>query len=156
LRLGGKRQAAWLFKAYAAFSYLTPWMPLLRIGGVWETTGVAENYSGSLKRREVEMNKNLYIGNLSNEVTEEDLKANFSEVGAVLSVTIIKDKYTGLTRGFGFVEMETEKDAQEAIKKFNGGQLHGKVISVNEARPKRESGGPGQGGSRPGGGGRRY
>jgi len=102
------------------------------------------------------MNKNLYIGNLSNEVTEEDLKANFSEVGPVLSVTIIKDKYTGLTRGFGFVEMETEKDAQEAIKKFNGGQLHGKVISVNEARPKRESGGPGQGGSRPGGRGRRY
>jgi RNA recognition motif-containing protein len=131
-------------------------MPLLRIGGVWETTGVAENYSGSLKRREVEMNKNLYIGNLSNEVTEEDLKANFSEVGAVLSVTIIKDKYTGLTRGFGFVEMETEKDAQEAIKKFNGGQLHEKVITVNEARPKRESGGPGQGGSRPGGRGRRY
>jgi len=102
------------------------------------------------------MNKNLYIGNLSNEVTEDDLKANFSEVGAVLSVTIIKDKYTGLTRGFGFVEMETEKDAQEAIKKFNGGQLHEKVITVNEARPKRESGGPGQGDSRPGGRGRRY
>ena len=91
------------------------------------------------------MNKNLYIGNLSNEVTEEDLKANFSEVGKVVSVTIIKDKYTGLTRGFGFVEMETEKDAQEAIKKFNGGELHGKVITVNEARPKREAGGPGQG-----------
>jgi len=102
------------------------------------------------------MNKNLYIGNLSNEVTEDDLKANFSEVGAVLSVTIIKDKYTGLTRGFGFVEMETEKDTQEAIKKFNGGQLHGKVITVNEARPKRESGGSGQDGSRPGGRGRRY
>ena len=91
------------------------------------------------------MNKNLYIGNLANEVTEEDLKANFSEVGKVVSVTIIKDKYTGLTRGFGFVEMETEKDAQEAIKKFNGGELHGKVITVNEARPKREAGGSGQG-----------
>jgi RNA recognition motif-containing protein len=91
------------------------------------------------------MNKNLYIGNLSNEVTEEDLKANFSEVGKVVSVTIIKDKYTGLTRGFGFVEMETEKDAQEAIKKFNGGELHGKVITVNEARPKREAGGAKQG-----------
>jgi RNA recognition motif-containing protein len=121
-----------------------------------ETPGVTESYSGFEKRREAEMGKNLYIGNLSNEVTEEDLKANFSEVGAVLSVAIIKDKYTGLTRGFGFVEMETEKDAQEAIKKFNGGQLHGKVITVNEARPKRESGGPGPGGSRPGGRGRRY
>jgi cold-inducible RNA-binding protein len=107
-----------------------------------------------LRRREVEMNKNLYIGNLSNEVTEEDLKSNFSEVGKVVSVTIIKDKYTGLTRGFGFVEMETEKDAQEAIKKFNGGELHGKVITVNEARPKREDGGPGQGGRQ--GRGRRF
>ena len=100
------------------------------------------------------MNKNMYIGNLSNEVTEEDLKSNFSEVGKVVSVTIIKDKYTGLTRGFGFVEMETEKDAQEAIKKFNGGELHGKVITVNEARPKREDGGSGQGGRQ--GRGRRF
>jgi RNA recognition motif-containing protein len=100
------------------------------------------------------MNKNLYIGNLSNEVTEEDLRANFSEVGKVVSVSIIKDKYTGLTRGFGFVEMETEKDAQEAIKKFNGGELHGKVITVNEARPRREASGSGQGGRQ--GRGRRY
>lgn len=100
------------------------------------------------------MNKNLYIGNLANEVTEEDLKANFSEVGKVVSVAIIKDKYTGMTRGFGFVEMETEKDAQEAVKKFNGGELHGKVITVNEARPKREAGGPGPGGRQ--GRGRRF
>ncbi|MBP1712026.1 MAG: RNA-binding protein [Deltaproteobacteria bacterium] len=88
------------------------------------------------------MNKNLYIGNLPYEVTEEDLKTNFSEVGKVVSVNIIKDKYTGLSRGFGFVEMETEKDAEEAIKKFNGGQLLGKTISVNEARPKTDQGGP--------------
>lgn len=88
------------------------------------------------------MNKNLYIGNLPYEVTEEDLKTNFSEVGKVLSCNIIKDKYTGLSRGFGFVEMETEKEAEEAIKKFNGGQLLGKTISVNEARPKTDGGGP--------------
>lgn len=87
------------------------------------------------------MNKNLYIGNLPYEVTEEDLKTNFSEVGKVHSVNIIKDKYTGLSRGFGFVEMETEKDAEEAIKKFNGGQLLGKTITVNEARPKTDQGG---------------
>jgi len=86
------------------------------------------------------MNKNLYIGNLPYEVTEEDLKTNFSEVGKVHSVNIIKDKYTGLSRGFGFVEMETEKDAEEAIKKFNGGQLLGKTITVNEARPKTDQG----------------
>lgn len=88
------------------------------------------------------MNKNLYIGNLPYEVTEEDLKTNFSEVGKVLSVNIIKDKYTGLSRGFGFVEMENEKDAEEAIKKFNGGQLLGKTITVNEARSKTDQGGP--------------
>jgi len=88
------------------------------------------------------MNKNLYIGNLPYEVTEEDLKTNFSEVGKVLSVNIIKDKYTGLSRGFGFVEMDTEKDAEEAIKKFNGGQLLGKTITVNEARAKTDQGGP--------------
>lgn len=100
------------------------------------------------------MNKNLYVGNLASEVTEEDLKANFSEVGKVVSVNIIKDKYTGVSRGFGFVEMETEKDAEEAIKKFNGGQLLGKALTVNEARPKQDQGQRrgGGGGGRSGGG----
>jgi cold-inducible RNA-binding protein len=87
------------------------------------------------------MNKNLYVGNLSQKVTEEDLRNNFSEAGAVASVSIIKDKFSGVSRGFGFVEMETEEGAQEAIKKFNGGDLDGKTITVNEARPKTESGG---------------
>ncbi len=105
------------------------------------------------------MNKNLYIGNLANEVTEDDLKANFSEVGKVVSVSIIKDKYTGLTRGFGFVEMEKEEEAQEAVKRFHGGQLHGKTITVNEARAKKDpGGGPRRDQKRGGGfgGGRRY
>ncbi len=108
------------------------------------------------------MNKNLYIGNLSIKVTEEDLKANFSEVGKVVSVNIIKDRYTGLSRGFGFVEMETEEGAKEAIQRFNGGQLLGNTITVNEARPKKEMGGGGgprrEGGFRGGrgGGGPRY
>jgi cold-inducible RNA-binding protein len=87
------------------------------------------------------MNKNLYVGNLSQKVTEDDLRNNFSEAGAVASVSIIKDKFSGVSRGFGFVEMETEEGAQEAIKKFNGGDLDGKTITVNEARPKTESGG---------------
>ncbi len=105
------------------------------------------------------MNKNLYIGNLSIKVTEEDLRANFSEVGKVVSVNIVKDKYTGLSRGFGFVEMETEDGAKEAIQRFNGGQLLGNTITVNEARPKKEGGGrSGGGGFRGGrgGGGPRY
>ncbi len=96
------------------------------------------------------MNKNLYVGNLATEVTEEDLKANFSSVGKVVSVNVIRDKYTGLSRGFGFVEMETEKDAEEAIKKFHGGELLGKVLTVSEARSKGD-----ERGARPGGGGGR-
>lgn len=97
------------------------------------------------------MNKNLYVGNLSIEVTEEDLRANFSEVGKVISVNLIKDKYTGLNRGFGFVEMETEKEAQEAIERFNGGTLRGNIITVNEARPKKKEFGSKSGPNRRGG-----
>ncbi len=92
------------------------------------------------------MNKNLYVGNLSYKVTDEDLRSNFSEAGEVASVTIIKDKFSGQSRGFGFVEMKTEEGAAEAIKKFNGGTLDGKSITVNEARPKKEFGSNSRGG----------
>jgi RNA recognition motif-containing protein len=98
------------------------------------------------------MNKNLYVGNVSFKVTDEDLKTNFSEAGEVVSASIIKDKFTGQSKGFGFVEMKTEEGAAEAIKKFNGGMLDGKAITVNEARPKKEFG-AGGGGNRGGGGG---
>jgi RNA recognition motif-containing protein len=109
-----------------------PFLPLAR-----------EKWRGIPKRiRRRTMNKNLYVGNLSQKVTDEDLRNNFSEAGAVASVSVIKDKFSGVSRGFGFVEMETEEGAQEAIKKFNGGDLDGKTITVNEARPKTESSGP--------------
>ncbi|HRY36230.1 MAG: RNA recognition motif [Deltaproteobacteria bacterium ADurb.Bin151] len=98
------------------------------------------------------MNKNLYVGNLSFKVTNEDLKTNFSEAGEVESASVIKDKFTGQSKGFGFVEMKTEEGATAAIQKFNGGTLDGKVITVNEARPKKEFSG---GGNRSGGGGYR-
>ena len=98
------------------------------------------------------MNKNLYVGNLSQKVTDDDLRKNFSEAGAVVSAAVIKDKFSGVSRGFGFVEMETEEGAQEAIKKFNGGDLDGKTITVNEARPKTESSGPRRDQDRGGGG----
>ena len=99
------------------------------------------------------MNKNLYVGNLSYNITDEDLKINFSEAGEVVSASIIKDKFSGQSRGFGFVEMKTEEGAAEAIKKFNGGTLDGKAITVNEARPKREFGsGNSRGGGNRGGG----
>ncbi|MFA5321723.1 MAG: RNA-binding protein [Smithella sp.] len=102
------------------------------------------------------MNKNLYVGNLSYKITDDDLKSNFAETGEVASATIIKDKFTGQSKGFGFVEMKTEEGAAEAIKQLNGGMLDGKAITVNEARPKKEfgaGGGGSRGGGRPGGGG---
>jgi len=100
------------------------------------------------------MNKNLYVGNLSAKVSEDDLKSNFSKAGEVASVTIIRDKFTSQSRGFGFVEMATEEGAKEAINQFNNGMLDGQAITVNEARPKKESTGPrGGGGGRRGGGG---
>jgi RNA recognition motif-containing protein len=101
------------------------------------------------------MNKRLYIGNLSNEVTENDLNHNFSTIGKVVSAVIIKDKYSNQSKGFGFVEMETEDEARKAIDQFNGGELQGKKIVVSEARePRKDSeGGFGRGG-RPGGFGR--
>ena len=100
------------------------------------------------------MNKNLYVGNLSYKITDDDLKTNFSEAGEVASASVIKDKFSGQSRGFGFVEMKTEEGAAAAIEKFNGGTLDGKAISVNEARPKKEFGAGGfrSGGNRGGGG----
>jgi len=85
------------------------------------------------------MNKKLYIGNLSSKVTEDDLRANFSGAGKVLSVNIIKDRLSGLSKGFGFVEMESEEEAKEAIQKFHGGDLDGNTIIVSEAKPKKDS-----------------
>jgi RNA recognition motif-containing protein len=101
------------------------------------------------------MNKRLYVGNLAKEVTENDLTHNFSTVGKVSSVVIIKDRYSNQSKGFGFVEMETEDEARKAIEQFNGGELQGKKITVSEARePRKDSEGGSSRGSRPGGFGR--
>lgn len=129
---------------------------------------VRATFQGPTARRkapakETATNKKLYVGNLSSEATEEELRYNFSQAGNVLSVSLIKDRMTGLNKGFGFVEMETEEGARKAIESFNGGELHGKVIVVSEAKPPRDrSAGGGFGRARQGGfgrgpgGGRRY
>jgi len=101
---------------------------------------------------------NIYIGNLSYEVTEEDLQEAFKEFGHVESVKIIMDKYSGQSKGFGFVEMPSKAEGQSAIEGLNGKDLKGRTLNVNEARPRTESrgGGGGYGGGRGGqGGGRR-
>jgi len=98
------------------------------------------------------MAKKLYVGNLSFEVNDGDLSKMFETYGRVASAQIIMDRDTGRSKGFGFVEMETDAEAQSAIAALNGQQVGGRTLTVNEARPKTEGGG--RGGS--GGGGRRY
>ena len=88
---------------------------------------------------------NIYVGNLSHEVTEEDLRLAFEPFGQVESATIIKDKYSGQSKGFGFVEMASKTEGQSAIDGLNGKELKGKALNVNEARPRTESRGSGGG-----------
>ncbi|MEJ2495372.1 MAG: RNA-binding protein [Ignavibacteriaceae bacterium] len=110
---------------------------------------------------------NIYVGNLSHETTEENLKEAFEVFGEVNTVKVIKDNYTGRSKGFGFVEMPAKAEAQSAIEGLNGKDLKGRTLKVGEARPRSEGrrggagpGGPRHGGGRRGGGrqggGRRY
>ena len=97
------------------------------------------------------MNKKLYVGNLSYGTTEEELHKLFAQVGAVSSVTLITDRQTGQSKGFGFVEMETAEDAQKAIEQYHQATLNERTLTVNEARPREEaSGGGGRSGDRRG------
>ncbi len=102
---------------------------------------------------------NISVGNLSHDATEESLRDAFAAFGQVESVNIIKDRFSGESRGFGFVEMPSKQEAEKAIEEMNGKDLMGRAVSVNEARPKNDSrggggGGGGRGGYGGGGGGR--
>ena len=99
---------------------------------------------------------NIYVGNLSHEVTEEDLRLAFEPFGQVESASIIKDKYTSQSKGFGFVEMPSKAEAQSAIDGLNDTELQGRTLNVNEARPRTDRGGGrgGRGGREGGRGGR--
>ena len=79
---------------------------------------------------------NIYVGNLSRDITEDDLKAAFEAFGQLTSVNVIKDKYSGEPRGFGFVEMSSDNEAQAAIDGLNGTELKGQSLKVNEARSR--------------------
>ena len=100
------------------------------------------------------MGTKLYVGNLSFNTTETDLQDLFAGVGPVQEVTLMQDKFTGKSRGFAFVTMTSEQDAQKAISEFNGKTVEGRPLTVNEARP-REARPPGGGGGYGGGGGGR-
>ena len=88
---------------------------------------------------------NIYVGNLSSDVTDETIKQAFESFGEVTSARVIKDKYNGQSRGFGFVEMPGQSQAQTAIKSLNGKELQGKEMSVSEARPRAGDGRTGGG-----------
>jgi RNA recognition motif-containing protein len=93
---------------------------------------------------------NIYVGNLSFDVKEENLQTAFEAFGKVSSVTIVRDKYSGQARGFGFVEMPDQNEARTAIASLNGKDLLGRQMNVNEARPRPSRGGSGGHGGRGG------
>ena len=92
--------------------------------------------------------KNIFVGNLSFNTNEDELRQIFEAYGQVDRVSILTDRDTGRSRGFGFVEMTSDEDGEKAIAALNGSQLGGRTINVNEARPKAERGGGGFGGGR--------
>ena len=105
------------------------------------------------------MSKKLYVGNLAFQTTSQDLQELFAQAGTVESVSLIEDRDTGQSKGFAFVEMSTDAEAASAIDQFNGKEVAGRSLKVNEARPRENrggGGGRGYGGNRGGGGGRGF
>ena len=88
---------------------------------------------------------NIYVGNLSFDATEDEVRELFAAFGQVTSVSLIKDKFTGRPRGFGFVEMANDGEAQKAIAELNGKDFKGRSMTINQARPREEGGGFGRG-----------
>lgn len=98
------------------------------------------------------MSMKLYVGNLSFSTIEDDLHRLFSQVGSVESVSMVTDRDTGRSRGFAFVEMSSKSEGEAAISKFNGSELDGRSLTVNEAKPRENRGGGGFGGGQNSGG----
>jgi RNA recognition motif-containing protein len=115
-------------------------------------------YSSTKEKKVYLMGKKLYVGNLAFQTSSQDLQELFGQAGTVESAQVIEDRDTGRSKGFGFVEMSTDDEAAAAIEQFNGKDLAGRALTVNEARPRENRGGGGGrgfggGGNRGGGGG---
>ena len=91
------------------------------------------------------MSTKLYVGNLTFQTTSQDLEQLFGQAGTVQSASVVEDRDTGRSRGFGFVEMSTQEEATSAIEQFNGKQVGGRALTVNEAKPRENRGGGGRG-----------
>jgi RNA recognition motif-containing protein len=100
------------------------------------------------------MSMKLYVGNLAFQTTGEDLQQLFAQAGTVESASVVEDRDTGRSRGFGFVEMASKEEGQKAIEQFNGKEVNGRNLNVNEAKPRENRGGGGGRGGFGGGGGR--
>jgi cold-inducible RNA-binding protein len=98
------------------------------------------------------MSTKLYVGNLAFQTTSQELQEMFATAGTVESASVVEDRDTGRSRGFGFVEMSTKEEATSAIDQFNGKELGGRALKVNEAKPRENRGGGGFGGGNGGGG----
>jgi cold-inducible RNA-binding protein len=96
-------------------------------------------------RKGISMGKKLYVGNLAFQTTSQDLKELFAQAGTVESASIIEDRDTGQSKGFAFVEMSTDEEAKAAIEQFNGKEVAGRMLKVNEARPRENRSGGGGG-----------
>jgi uncharacterized membrane protein YgcG len=133
----------WCF-SLILFGMLPPLMSLFRVCG----HNAQESPKRLPKPLEGLMGKKLYVGNLPYTTDEQSLADTFAECGTVESVKIITDRDTGRSKGFGFIEMSSDEEAQSAISKFNGQQYEGRALTVNEAKPMapREGGGGGRGG----------
>ena len=92
------------------------------------------------------MSMKLYVGNLSFQTSSDDLQQLFAQAGTVESASVVEDRETGRSRGFGFVEMSSNEEGQAAIQQFNGKEVNGRNLNVNEARPREDRGGRGGGG----------
>ena len=104
--------------------------------------------------RYISMSNKLYVGNLAFQTTSQDLQELFAQAGTVESASVVEDRMTGRSRGFAFVEMATKEEAASAIEQFNGKEVGGRALKVNEAKPRESHGGGGRGFGGGGGGGR--